>query len=134
MVPLSQFWDAERTACEVKDIYKRINGSLSHATDSSGKERDLNYLPEVLSDLVAAGDKGMHALSALGGTIFYLKQAFIDEALLRYATYEVLPCSGGSDISRKPYMILDAAALENLEIFENSRNGGSSGYVWISNI
>ena len=133
MVPLSQFWDAERTACEVKDIYKRINGSLSHATDSSGKERDLNYLPEVLSELVAAGDKGMHALSALGGTIFYLKQAFLDETLLRYATYEVLPCSGGSDISRKPYMILDAAALENLEIFENSRNGGSSGYVWMSN-
>ncbi|KAL1816545.1 hypothetical protein ACET3Z_019119 [Daucus carota] len=130
LVPLSQFWDAERTACEVKDIYKRINGSLSHATDSSGKERDLNYLPEVLSDLVAAGDKGMHALSALGGTIFYLKQAFIDEALLRYATYEVLPCSGGSDISRKPYMILDAAALENLEIFENSRNGGSSGTLY----
>lgn len=130
LVPLTQFWDGERTACEIKDIYKRINGSLSHATDPCGKERDLNYLPEVLSELVTAGDKGIHALSALGGSIFYLRQAFLDETLLRYATYEVLPCSGGSDILRKPYMVLDAAALENLEIFENSRNGGSAGTLY----
>ncbi|KAL8149108.1 hypothetical protein AgCh_006203 [Apium graveolens] len=130
LVPLTQFWDAERTVCEVKGIYKHIDGSVSHATDPSGKDRDMNYLPEVLFELVTAGDKGIHALSALGGAIFYLRQAFLDETFLRYATYEVLPCSGGSVISRKPYMVLDASALENLEIFENSKNGGSSGTLY----
>lgn len=130
LVPDSQFWDAEKTVREVKDIYKRINGqSLSHATDYSEGERSWGSPPDVLSELVAAGEKGIYALSALGGTLFYLKQAFLDETLLRFAKYEVLPCSGVSDIARKPYMVLDAAALENLEIFENSKNGGSSGYV-----
>lgn len=131
LVPHSQFWDAEKTVREVKDIYKRINGqSLSHATDSSEGERNWGSPPDVLSELVAAGEKGIYALSALGGTLFYLKQAFLDETLLRFAKYEVLPCSGVSDIARKPYMVLDAAALENLEIFENSKNGGSSGTLY----
>lgn len=130
LVPNSQFWDAERTLCEVKDIYMRINNhSLPHANDSSGGEKSWDYLPDVLSELVAAGEKGTYALSALGGTLFYLKQAFLDESLLRFAKYEVLPCSGISGLAQKPYMVLDAAALENLEIFENSKNGGSSGYV-----
>ncbi|KAL8149106.1 hypothetical protein AgCh_006203 [Apium graveolens] len=83
LVPLTQFWDAERTVCEVKGIYKHIDGSVSHATDPSGKDRDMNYLPEVLFELVTAGDKGIHALSALGGAIFYLRQAFLDETFLR---------------------------------------------------
>ena len=47
--------------------------------------------------------------------------------LLKYAKFESLPCSGVCNVFQKPYMVLDAAALENLEIYENSKNGGSSG-------
>ncbi|XP_057966669.1 DNA mismatch repair protein MSH6 isoform X2 [Malania oleifera] len=101
LVPLLEFWDAERTVCEVKRIYKNVDG-----------------------------EDGSCALSALGGTLFYLKQAFLDETLLRFGKFELLPCSRFSDITQIPYMVLDAAALENLEIFENSRNGDSSGTLY----
>ncbi|XXG53994.1 hypothetical protein AAC387_Pa03g1985 [Persea americana] len=37
---------------------------------------------------------------------------------------------GFLNASQKQHMILDAAALENLEIFENNRNGGSSGTLF----
>ena len=75
------------------------------------------------------GDDSRSALSALGGALYYLRQAFPDERLLRFAQFKLLPCSGFGDLASKPYLVLDAAALENLEIFENSRNGDSSGYV-----
>lgn len=136
LVPLLEFWDAVKTTNEVKSVYMRINGqrkssslkeAISHAVDSSVEDGSMDCLPNILSELVSARENGMHALSALGGTLFYLKQAFLDESLLRFAKFELLPCSGFSDIMQKPYMVLDAASLENLEIFENNRNGDSSG-------
>ncbi|PRQ21660.1 putative DNA mismatch repair protein MutS [Rosa chinensis] len=123
LVPLLEFWDAERTVCEVKSIY-------SCADDSHMEEHGLGCMPDVLSELVGAGEDGICALSALGGVLFYLKQAFLEETLLRFAKFELLPSSGFGGIISKPYMVLDAAALENLEIFENSRNGDSSGTMY----
>ncbi|XP_062143527.1 DNA mismatch repair protein MSH6 [Alnus glutinosa] len=139
LVPLLEFWEAEKTVHEVKSIYSHIvqdsvSGSLNeanlHCINSHIEENGLGYLPDVLSELVKAGENGSFALSALGGTLFYLKQAFLDETLLRFAKFELLPCSGFGNIVSKPYMVLDAAALENLEIFENSRNGDSSGTLY----
>lgn len=123
LIPLLEFWNAEKTVDEVKSIYKRaVDKSVSHV-----EEDGLGLLPDVLSELVRAGKNGMYALSALGGTLFYLKQAFLDETLLRFAKFELLPCSSFGDVVSKPYMVLDAAAVENLEIFENNRNGDSLG-------
>lgn len=138
LVPLLEFWDAEKTVCEVKNVYKRVNDqSVSQSLNENLHSINLNAekncsgcLPDVLSELVTAGENGTCALSALGGILFYLKQAFLDETLLRFAKFELLPCSCFSDIPQKPYMVLDAAALENLEIFENSRNGDSSGTLY----
>ncbi|CAK9152913.1 unnamed protein product [Ilex paraguariensis] len=139
LVPLLEFWDAEKTVNEVKGVYTRLNDqsvssslkdASSFAIDSSGKDGGAEYLPKILCELVNAGKSGSYALSALGGVLFYLKQAFLNETLLRFAKFELLPCSGFSHITRKPYMVLDAAALENLEIFENSRNGDSSGTLY----
>ncbi|XP_057474469.1 DNA mismatch repair protein MSH6-like [Actinidia eriantha] len=138
LVPLSEFWDAEKTVSEVKAVYRRFHEqSISLSTNEanllatgSSSEEASSSLPDVLLEFVNAGNDGSYALSALGGTLFYLKQAFLDETLLRFAKFEPLPCSGFSDIGQKPYMVLDAAALENLEIFENSRNGDSSGTLY----
>lgn len=126
LVPLLEFWDAEKTVSEVKAIYRRSNEENLHVSGSYSED-GISSLPSALSELVDAGCDGSYALSALGGALFYLKQAFLDETLLRFAKFELLPCSGFSDVGQKPYMVLDAAALENLEIFENSRNGDPSG-------
>ncbi|KAL0389708.1 UNVERIFIED_CONTAM: DNA mismatch repair protein MSH6 [Sesamum calycinum] len=139
LIPFSEFWNAEKTICEVMSIYQRIgdhacfsaaNETALQPCDSSLENGNGNCLPDVLSDLVSVGEDGSQALSALGGTLFYLRQAFLDETLLRFAKFELLPCSGLGEITQKPYMVLDAAALENLEIFENSRNGDSSGTLY----
>lgn len=136
LVPTLEFWDAEKTVCKVKSIYRHIdNQSVAGYPDEANpsnnnckaEEDGISCLPDVLSDLMNAGKDGCYALSALGGALFYLKEAFLDETLLRFAKFELLPCSGFSGIPQKPYMVLDAAALESLEIFENSRNGDSSG-------
>ncbi|KAF7818144.1 DNA mismatch repair protein MSH6 [Senna tora] len=123
LVPVVEFWNAEKTVDEVKRIYRLTDGSV---VDDDG----LSGLPDVLLELVKEGDNSRSALSALGGALYYLKQAFLDETLLRFARFELLPCSGFNDLGSKPYMVLDAAALENLEIFENSRNGDSSGTLY----
>ncbi|PQQ15074.1 DNA mismatch repair protein MSH6 [Prunus yedoensis var. nudiflora] len=139
LVPLLEFWDAERTAQEIRRIYRctvdqLVSGSPKtsnlHANDSHLEEDDLGCPPDVLSELMRTGENGIFALSALGGVLFYLKQAFLDETLLRFAKFELLPSSGFGDIVSKPYMVLDSAALENLEIFEDSRNGDSSGTIY----
>lgn len=137
LVPGVEYWDADNTVCELKSFYSRMNESSVSllekasiaATDSTVKEQSC-CLPDVLKELLSAGDDGSLALSALGGTLFYLRQAFLDETLLRYANFESLPCAGFGNVFQKPYMGLDAAALENLEIFENSRNGGSKGTLY----
>ncbi|KAL3517379.1 hypothetical protein ACH5RR_019968 [Cinchona calisaya] len=139
LLPLSEFWDAKKTISEVNCIYQRVNsqicslsqnGVVSHAIQSSVKDGGGECLPDILAELLATGENGSYALSALGGILFYLKKAFLDESLLRFAKFELLPCSGWGDISQKPYMVLDAAAFENLEIFENSRNGGALGTLY----
>ncbi|XP_024965615.1 DNA mismatch repair protein MSH6 isoform X2 [Cynara cardunculus var. scolymus] len=131
LVPLEEFWDAEKTICEIKEIYQRIsNQSVKLSLNESIPCASKDCLPEGLSELMAAGKIGCYALSALGGILFYLKKAFLDEALLRFAKFELLPCSGSSEFTTKPYMILDAAALENLEVFENSGSGDAKGTLY----
>lgn len=136
LVPFTEFWNAEKTISEVTSIYQRRgdhshdsseNETIVHSSDSSMPNGGGNCLPEVLSNLISEGENGSQAVSALGATLFYLRQAFLDESLLRFAKFELLTCSGFDGIGQKPYMVLDAAALENLEIFENSRNGEPSG-------
>lgn len=136
LVPLSEFWDAEKTIHEIGILYKGFSCQPSSAYSGEGKvlgdpplnnESGSSCLPKMLSEL-ANGDKdGSLALSALGGAIYYLRQAFLDESLLRFAKFESLPYCDFSNFTVKQHMVLDAAALENLEIFENSRNGGVSG-------
>uniref|UniRef100_A0A6N2MZA2 DNA mismatch repair protein n=1 Tax=Salix viminalis TaxID=40686 RepID=A0A6N2MZA2_SALVM len=139
LAPLSEFWEAEKTVQEVKTIYKRIGdlsaSGLLNKTDFDTANLDVgeyrsSCLPNILSEFVNKGENGSLALSALGGALYYLRQAFLDETLLRFAKFESLPCSDFCEVAKKPYMILDAAALENLEIFENSRNGDTSGTLY----
>ncbi|CAN0888815.1 DNA mismatch repair protein MSH6 [Linum grandiflorum] len=136
LAPISEFWSAEKTIHEVKAALKLINvqstsESVNEATLLTNVEQeDVPCLPAVLLQLVNKGEDGSLALSAFGATLYYLKQSFLDEALLRSAKFEALPCSEFCDVAQKPYMVLDASALENLEIFENSITGDSFGTLY----
>ncbi|KAL9263429.1 DNA mismatch repair protein MSH6-like protein [Drosera capensis] len=138
LIPGLEFWDADKTICEVKTFY---NCSSSQTTSSScGPVQQKNsgclvkdglgYLPDVINEHATMLDDERIALSALGGAIFYLRQAFLDETLLRYAKFEKLQCTNFKDVLHKHHLVLNASALENLEIFENSKDGKSAGTLY----
>ncbi|TQD84158.1 hypothetical protein C1H46_030248 [Malus baccata] len=65
LVPLSEFWDAERTVQEVRSTYRHTDDQLVygspknasfHASDSHLEEDGYGCLPEVLSGMVRADD------------------------------------------------------------------------------
>ncbi|XP_020521076.1 DNA mismatch repair protein MSH6 isoform X2 [Amborella trichopoda] len=141
LVPGLEFWDAERTISELTNLYKlfKENIALGCLSDTENLrvcenphigESELEYLPIVISELVGAGENGQYALSAFGGCLFYLRQAYLDESVLRFAKFESLLSLGVSNAPQRSYMTLDAAALENLEIFENNCNRGTAGTLF----
>ncbi|KAI3980709.1 hypothetical protein MKX01_025274 [Papaver californicum] len=136
LVPLLEFWSAEKTVTEVRSIYRRRKDqpvTLKKSIEDSGtniEDGGLNDLPDVISELVNDGERGSYAVSAFGGCLSYLRKAFLDQSLLKCAKFELLPCSRFRDIHQKPYMILDAAAIESLELFENTRDGSSTGTLY----
>ncbi|TVU09494.1 hypothetical protein EJB05_42970, partial [Eragrostis curvula] len=121
LLPSLEFWDAEKTIHEINQYY-------SSSDKLNSVEDDVSCLPNLLNELIGAGDKA-YALSALGGSLFYLRQTLLDEKILPCAEFEPLACSGLTNNIQK-HMILDAAALENLEILENMRTGGLSGTLF----
>lgn len=130
LVPSVEFWDSLKTVKEIQNMYQQcghppVSGSLDN--DASGDSvNESPSFPDVLSDFMNAGESGSYALSAFGACLFYLRQCLLDESLLKCAKFESLPYSGVTTMLQRPYMILDASALENLEILEN-KNGGFSG-------
>jgi len=124
LLPSTEFWDAAKTIDEIKQYYS----SADKQNDADDIQDCVNCLPNLLCELIGAGDK-TYALSALGGSLFYLRQTLLDDKILPFAEFEPLACSGLINNIRKN-MILDAAALENLELLENMRTGGLSGTLY----
>ncbi|KAG2634955.1 hypothetical protein PVAP13_2NG321800 [Panicum virgatum] len=124
LLPSTEFWDAEKTINEIKKYYS----SADKQNNVDNVQDSLESLPNLLSELIGAGDK-TYALSALGGSLFYLRQTLLDEKIVPCAEFEPLACSGIINNIRK-HMILDSAALENLELLENIRTGGVSGTLY----
>jgi hypothetical protein len=109
-----QFWTADRTKTELGAFF----GPLDPAEGASS-------WPPSLQNLARAGGRGEAAISALGGTIFYLRQALLESDVLALGRIEPLPGSAEACVEapvkdgegeRELYMVLDSAALENLEV------------------
>ncbi|GIL60874.1 hypothetical protein Vafri_15713 [Volvox africanus] len=98
----------------------------------------LKRWPSLLRSLIVDGMSSRPAaMAALGGIIYFLRDALLDRAVLPLGRFEELPAlapgEGGpssghesDNVSGPLYMALNGAALENLEILENSE-GGSAG-------
>lgn len=158
LIPGSEFWDAETSLIEIKKLYalfsersKSRNEATNKAecvySDTAAEDNKIESLPDVICQVVSAGENGQLALSAFGGCLSYLRQVLLDKSLLSFGKLEILPCSdfvtmqSASDKSNRvfssqdahlfePYMVLDAAALENLEILENNQDGSSLGTLF----
>lgn len=126
LLPSTEFWDAEKTIHEIEQYYSSSD-KLTTSQNTPGVQNNVGCLPALLSELIGAGDRA-YALSALGGSLFYLRQVLLDKKLIPCAEFEPLTCSGLLNNTRK-HMIFDAAALENLEILENA-TGGLSGTLY----
>lgn len=131
LLPSTEFWDTEKTVHEIKQYYSSLD-NLTVSPNTVGVQNNVGCLPDLISELIRAGER-TYALSALGGSLFYLRQSLLDEKLLPCAEFEPLTCSGLINNIRK-HMILDAAALENLEILENARTGGLTGYCLLQTV
>ncbi|KAL3677727.1 hypothetical protein R1sor_020683 [Riccia sorocarpa] len=160
LAPGKEFWDAERSVNEIMKAYLSLQTKEgpSETAQDKNEETELElrekYLPEALLQVIEADDLGEAALSALGGAVFYLKQALLDQTVLRLGRMDLLPGSDSFDLAKtssrerrkscgdtvairdaeghsgqgvEPYMLMDAAALENLEVLENNRDGGVAG-------
>ncbi|GJY03102.1 DNA mismatch repair protein MSH6 [Tanacetum coccineum] len=99
---------------------------VEHQTDSDGAHGGCKFKKVRLSIKYEDGDE-MIVAHMVDEVDAFNKEAFLDETLLCFAKFELLLFSRFSDLTKKPCMILDVAALENLEVFENSVNGDSKG-------
>lgn len=133
-------WDSEQIMKEVASVYYGLRSEKENAV----AEEEL--VPKVLRHVKAFGEKGELALSAFGACVVYLRQVLLDRTLLAVGRIYLLPSFNAllDDPESKalveqerrgvnaafqrfePHMILDGAALENLEVLENS-DGGTHG-------
>ncbi|XP_072293048.1 DNA mismatch repair protein Msh6 [Eucyclogobius newberryi] len=133
----SQFWDAQKT---LKTLSEE-----DYFSENADKEKSGNsLLPPLLKNMTSESDSlcltpkdGYElALSALGGSIFYLKKCLVDQELLSMANFEeyvpvdveLEKASGAESFfsQTRQRMVLDGVTLANLEIFQNG-SGGTEG-------
>lgn len=134
----SQFWDAQKTLKTLadEDYFKESR----EEGGSSGSD-----LPKVLKAMTSESDslgltpkEGYElALSALGGSIFYLKKCLVDHELLSMANFqeyvpvdvEIQQSENESNFFAQTHqrMVLDGVTLANLEILQNSSTGATEG-------
>ena len=83
------------------------------------------HLPEAIAGLCELGGPGELALRAFGGMVRFLEEAMLDVAVMSLGRVERLPEDGipAANLSvnaADEHVLLDASALENLEILENA--------------
>ena len=132
----SKFWDAAKT-CE------ELQKGAYFDSPTSGAGAFASW-PPLLARLAATGGCGYEtlsaaALAALGGMVSHLRDSLLDKDLLPLGRFAVITCPGGGvgaahvgtttavKWAAADFMSLDAAALDGLEILENSADGGTAG-------
>ncbi|KAA0718310.1 DNA mismatch repair protein [Triplophysa tibetana] len=133
----SQFWDAQKTL--------KVFAEEDYFKETASNNVGGSVLPPTLKSMTSESDslgltpkKGYElALSALGGCIFYLKKCLVDQELVSMGNFEdyvpvdvEMEQAGGSSCffaKTRQRMVLDGVTLANLEILQNSSNGGPEG-------
>lgn len=111
--PVSEFWDYDST------LENLVKSKYYEAEDLD----DYSHYPEVLVDFK---DNHKSAFNAFGGLLFYLKSLKLDESIMTLGNINEYVISKNS--SR--HLILDGITLNNLEILNNSFDGGDKGTLF----
>lgn len=113
LTPLIEFWDYDTT------IEELVKSRYYKATDLD----DYTNFPKVLLD---CKDKHQVAFNAFGGLLFYLKSLKLDKNIMTLGNirqYEIHK-------SQTKHLVLDGTSLCNLEILNNSFDGGDKGTLF----
>ena len=108
LIPEEQFWTGERGLEAIATYFED------------------GLVPKILRDLrdQEQPDQSQIALHALGGMVSFLQRSMLDQAVIPVCQFEMLPkdgipCLADDEVGAR----LDASALANLEIVENSEGG-----------
>ncbi|KAL1519505.1 hypothetical protein AB1Y20_023022 [Prymnesium parvum] len=113
MLPPSAFWDAEEATSQIN------SSDYFHNLDNAA-------WPKALQD---ARQSSPVALAAFGGCVSYLRKLLLDKQLLSLGAVNQWQPTDATEQGAR-HLILDAKALENLEVFENSSDKGSKGTLF----
>ncbi|KAK8440008.1 DNA mismatch repair protein msh6 [Candidozyma auris] len=111
--PFSEFWDYDTTAESL------AKGKYYEAQDLD----DYSNYPQVLLEYK---DKHHVAFNAFGGMLYYLKMLKLDHSIMSLANIK------SYEISKRDsnHMLLDGITLTNLEMLNNSFDGGDKGTLF----
>ncbi|CUM68416.1 uncharacterized protein PRCAT00006139001 [Priceomyces carsonii] len=108
--PISEFWDYEIT------LDSLVKSNYYEAEDLD----DYSNFPKILVDFK---DNFKVAFNAFGGLLYYLKSLMLDEQIMTLANFNRYEISKNAST----HLILDGITLNNLEILNNSSDGGDKG-------
>ncbi|ODV67102.1 mismatch repair ATPase MSH6 [Hyphopichia burtonii NRRL Y-1933] len=109
--PYSEFWDYDST------LENLVENNYYDVGD------DFTKYPKLLTKLK---DSHKIAFNAFGGLLYYLKSLKLDESVMTLANFNEYDISKGSS----GHMLLDGITLNNLEILNNSFDGGDQGTLF----
>lgn len=111
--PYSEFWDYDTT---VENLVK----------SKYYKAEDLDDFSNYPHELLQFKDQHQVAFNAFGGLLFYLKTLKLDESIMSLGNIKKY------EISKRgsSHMLLDGITLNNLEILNNTFDGGDSGTLF----
>ncbi|EEB07647.1 MutS protein [Schizosaccharomyces japonicus yFS275] len=105
--PYNEFWDQERTVREF---------------DSCDFFDEHKEMPDALRNVL---DKNPLAASAVGALVWYLRQLKLDKDIFSMGNFHIYDAS-----QQSTSLLLNGQTLKNLEIFNNSFDGGEEGTLF----
>ncbi|KAJ3298249.1 DNA mismatch repair protein msh6 [Borealophlyctis nickersoniae] len=118
IIPEKEFWDAETTKDEI-----RAGGYFSGIAN---RDADGNETMEAVGEEEGIAIRTIVsqpcAMSALGGLLSYLRTLKLDKELVSARNFHIY-----DPVRRAGTLVLDGQTLKNLEVFENSTDGGEQG-------
>lgn len=111
--PYSEFWDYDTT------VEKLVESRYYTAQDLD----DYSNYPEIL---LKFKENHQIAFSAFGGLLYYLKSLKLDESIMTLKNMKEYQISKSSS----SHMLLDGITLTNLEVLNNTFDGGDKGTLF----